>query len=80
VVVQSHCFGISLLSQAETDFCMMGYQYLELLDTYSDHIALNKEVKEALYSEIGTAIKNSNDEIVIEDTIELYLAKKPSLA
>jgi len=55
-------------------------QYLELLDTYSDHIALNKEVKEALYSEIGTAIKNSNDEIVIEDTIELYLAKKPSLA
>jgi ubiquinone/menaquinone biosynthesis C-methylase UbiE len=56
---------------------MTGVEYVELLNTYSDHIALEKPIKSLLYDGIRTAIEDLGNEIIINDTVELYLAKKP---
>ena len=56
---------------------MSGIEYVELLNTYSDHIALEKSIKLPLFDGIKTAIEEFGNEIIINDTVELYLAKKP---
>ena len=56
---------------------MTGTEYVELLNTYSDHIALEKSIKSPLFDGIRTAIEELGNEIIINDTVELYLAKKP---
>ncbi|MEG1256551.1 class I SAM-dependent methyltransferase [Clostridium sp.] len=56
---------------------MTGIEYVELLNTYSDHIALEKSIKSLLFDSIRTAIEDFGNEIIINDTVELYLAKKP---
>jgi ubiquinone/menaquinone biosynthesis C-methylase UbiE len=56
---------------------MTGVEYVELLNTYSDHIALEKPIKSLLHDGIRTAIEELGNEIIINDTVELYLAKKP---
>jgi len=56
---------------------MTGIEYVELLNTYSDHIALEKPMKSLLFDGIRTAIEEFGNEIIINDTVELYLAKKP---
>jgi ubiquinone/menaquinone biosynthesis C-methylase UbiE len=56
---------------------MTGIEYVELLNTYSDHIALGKSMKSLLFDGIRTAIEEFGNEIIINDTVELYLAKKP---
>ena len=51
--------------------------YTALLGTYSDHIALEKGARRALLSGIGEAIDRHGDEITLQDTIDLELARKP---
>lgn len=56
---------------------MTGLEYIELLNTYSDHLALEKNTKLLLFDGIRTAIEEFGNEVIINDTVELYLAKKP---
>lgn len=56
---------------------MTGVEYVELLNTYSDHIALESSLKARLYDSIRAAIEELGNEIIINDTVELFLAKKP---
>lgn len=56
---------------------MSGVEYVELLNTYSDHIALEKSIKLRLFEGVRTAIEDMGNEVVIKDTVDLYLAKKP---
>jgi len=52
-------------------------EYVELLDTYSDHIAIEETTRKKFYSEIETVIENFGGQITIYDTIDLQLARKP---
>jgi ubiquinone/menaquinone biosynthesis C-methylase UbiE len=56
---------------------MTGVEYIELLSTYSDHIALENSIQSILFNDIRTAIEEFGNEIIINDTVDLYLAKKP---
>lgn len=56
---------------------MTGVEYIELLNTYSDHLALENSIKTLLFDGIRTAIEEFGNEVVINDTVDLYLAKKP---
>lgn len=56
---------------------MTGVEYIELLSTYSDHIALENSIQSLLFNDIRTAIEEFGNEININDTVDLYLAKKP---
>lgn len=52
-------------------------EYVTLLGTYSDHIAMEKALREEFFHEIKKAIKEYGGIIKIYDTIDLQLAKKP---
>lgn len=58
---------------------MTGEEYVELLDTYSDHRALDKMIRLPLYNSIKTAIEESGNELIINDIVDLYLSRKISL-
>ena len=51
-------------------------EYIHLLNTYSDHRALDPNTKEAFESEMRQAVNEAGGIINIYDTIDLYLAKK----
>ena len=53
------------------------HEYIALLNTYSDHIEMMPDTKRAFESEIYKAIIKGGDRLVVYDTIDLYLAKKP---
>ena len=48
-----------------------------LLGTYSDHIAIEQNIREKFFSEIEDAIRRHGGSITLYDTIDLQLAKKP---
>lgn len=52
-------------------------EYISLLNTYSDHRALEIEVKAGLEHDIALSIDKFGGLITIYNTIDLYLAKKP---
>ena len=52
-------------------------EYLGLLGTYSDHIALEESVRAKFFSGIEDAINRHGGTITIYDTIDLQLARKP---
>ena len=52
-------------------------QYMELLNTYSDHRAMQEEVRVTLEKELSDVINHFGGKIDIQDTIDLYLARKP---
>ena len=52
-------------------------EYVTLLGTYSDHIAIEENVRMKLFSGIEEAIERYGGEITIYDTIDLQLARKP---
>ena len=54
-------------------------EYISLINTYSDHIALPKEVRNAFEIDMKQAIDNVGGVINIYDTIDLYLAKNRNL-
>lgn len=52
-------------------------EYISLLGTYSDHIAIEENTRRKFFSEIENAIDNLGGQITIYDTIDLQLARKP---
>ncbi len=52
-------------------------EYLELLNTYSDHVALTEDIRKKFFSQIRDAINDYGRQITIFDTIDLQLARKP---
>ena len=51
-------------------------EYVALLATYSDHIALDKPVRVEFFSRIEAAINRHGGSIHIYDTMDLQLARK----
>lgn len=51
--------------------------YISLLNTYSDHRAMQEEQKALFENEIIETINRFNRKLNIYDTMDLYLAKKP---
>ncbi len=52
-------------------------EYVALIGTYSDHIAMDPDVREPFYDEIGEAILRHGSSITVGDTLDLQLARKP---
>lgn len=52
-------------------------EYIELLGTYSDHIAIEKSIRMKFFAKIEEAIHKFGGMITIYDTIDLQLARKP---
>ena len=51
-------------------------EYIELLGTYSDHIAIEETIRIKFFSKIEEAINNHGGTITIYDTMDLQLARK----
>lgn len=51
-------------------------EYIMLLGTYSDHIAIEEYIRNEFFSKIEEAINRHGGEITIYDTIDLQLARK----
>ena len=51
-------------------------QYIALLDSYSDHRALDAAMKNRFAQEMREALNCVGGEIHIYDTVDLYLAEK----
>ena len=51
-------------------------EYIELLGTYSDHIAIEENIRIKFFSKIEEAINTHGGTITIYDTIDLQLARK----
>lgn len=51
-------------------------EYIKLLGTYSDHIAIEEKIRIKFFSKIEEAINNHGGTITIYDTIDLQLARK----
>ena len=51
-------------------------EYIKLLGTYSDHIAIEETIRNEFFSKIEYAINRHGGEITIYDTIDLQLARK----
>lgn len=52
-------------------------EYVALLGTYSDHIAIEEGIRTVFFSEIEKAIDLHGGYLTIQDTIDLELARKP---
>ncbi len=52
-------------------------EYICYISTHCEHITLEEPYKSNFYSGIKNAIKKAGNEIVIIDTIPLYLVQKP---
>lgn len=52
-------------------------EYVSLLNTYSDHLAMENDIRNQLYTEIKEVINRYGGNVIIHDTIDLYMAKKP---
>lgn len=52
-------------------------EYVQLLGTYSDHIAIEEKARGRFFREIEEAINRLGGTITIYDTIDLQLARKP---
>jgi len=52
-------------------------EYVQLLGTYSDHIAIEEKTRGRFFREIEAAINRLGGMITIYDTIDLQLARKP---
>lgn len=52
-------------------------EYIELLGTYSDHIAIEEVIRTEFFSKIAEAINQYGGSFTLYDTIDLQLARKP---
>ena len=52
-------------------------EYIALLGTYSDHVAMDESVRNVFFEEIEKAIDQHGGTFTIYDTIDLQLARKP---
>ncbi len=53
-------------------------EYIQLLNTYSDHRTMPQPQKQQFEQEIASAIEAHGNCLKVYDTIDLYLARKPS--
>lgn len=53
-------------------------EYIELLGTYSDHIAIEDKIRTEFFTKIEEVINQYGGKFTIYDTIDLQLARKPS--
>ncbi len=67
--IRYHLFSRERIFSAE--------EYIGLLGTYSDHIAIEKSIREKFFSKIKAAIERHGGSITIYDTLDLELARKP---
>ena len=51
-------------------------EYVELLGTYSDHIAMEESIRQPFFLKIEEAINRHGGTITVSDTIDLQLARK----
>ena len=51
-------------------------EYIELLGTYSDHIAIEEKIRRKFFSKIEETINKHGGRMTIHDTIDLQLARK----
>lgn len=51
-------------------------EYTKLLGTYSDHIAIEENIRKEFFSKIEDAINRNGGTITISDTLDLELARK----
>lgn len=51
-------------------------QYVELLGTYSDHIAIEQPIRDKFFDEIKDTINKHGGSLIIYDTIDLQLSRK----
>ena len=51
--------------------------YVNLLGTYSDHISIEKSVRDKFFSQIRSVIEQHGGYITLYDTIDIQLARKP---
>lgn len=63
----------SLFTRART---LNAQEYIQLLGTYSDHIALEEGLRQAFFAAIEQAILRHGGSITLHDTIDLELARK----
>ena len=54
-------------------------EYIELLGTYSDHIAMEENIRMEFFAKIEEAVNRYGGTITIYDTIDLQLARKPRM-
>ena len=52
-------------------------EYVQLLGTYSDHIAIEESERKIFFAKIEDAIERHGGTITINDTLDLELARKP---
>lgn len=52
-------------------------EYISLLGTYSDHIAIEEQKRLKFFDEIQNIIEDYGNQITLYDTIDLQLARKP---
>lgn len=52
-------------------------EYVELLGTYSDHIAIEEKIRTEFFSKIEDTINQYGGSFTLYDTIDLQLARKP---
>ena len=52
-------------------------EYIELLGAYSDHIAMEENIRKEFFTKIEEAIHQYGGTLTIYDTIDLQLARKP---
>ncbi len=60
------------------DFVLTADRYIDLMETYSKHIVLDRAVRDRLYAAITEAIDDCGGEVTREYTCALYLATAPS--
>ena len=52
-------------------------EYIQLLGTYSDHIAIEEKIRTEFFAKIEETINQYGGKFTLYDTIELQLARKP---
>lgn len=52
-------------------------EYVKLLGTYSDHIAIEKSIRDEFFANIKAAIIKHGGTLTIDDALDLQLARKP---
>ncbi len=52
-------------------------EYIQLLGTYSDHMAIEESIRTAFFAKIENAIERHGGTVTLSDTLDLELARKP---
>ena len=76
-ITQSDCFGPVTVRRFPWSRTCQTSEYINLLNTYSDHIRLSAQTRQRLYKGIATSIDAHGGSIKMEYIAVLYIAQKP---